>query len=75
MTVKAKFRCIRKDQLDVSDGVHFNLEFAAVYDDGKANKDWSKYTPSGSIKMTVTNPAAADGFNVGESYILDFNPA
>lgn len=29
---------------------------------GDANKSWSKYTPSGEISMTITNPTALDWF-------------
>ncbi|MBV6650982.1 MAG: hypothetical protein KI789_14760 [Hoeflea sp.] len=44
-----------------------------VYDD--ANKDWSKWTPQGEIKMTITNPAALDAFELGGQYFVDFTPA
>ncbi len=46
-----------------------------VYDNGKANKDWAKYTPSGKLEMTVTNPKAIEAFNIGKEYYLDFSPA
>lgn len=39
------------------------------------NADWSKYTPSGEIKMTITNPAAIEAFELGASYFVDFTPA
>lgn len=37
---------------------------------GDANKTWSKWTPSGSIKMTVTNPTAYEQFVPGREYYL-----
>lgn len=37
-----------------------------------ANKDWSKWTPTGDLKMTVTNPAAIDQFELGGVYSLTF---
>lgn len=48
-----------------------------TYGDGKdeENKEWSKYTPQGEIKMTITNPAAIDAFEVGQPYFVDFTPA
>lgn len=37
-----------------------------------ANKDWSKYTPSGEHKMLITNPGAIDQFEIGGVYKLTF---
>lgn len=45
------------------------------YGDGKVNESWSKYTPSGKLEMSVTNPAAIDAFEVGKPYFLDFTSA
>jgi hypothetical protein len=44
-----------------------------VYDDD--NKEWSKWTPQGEIKMTITNPAALEAFELGGKYFVDFTPA
>ena len=45
------------------------------YGDGKVNESWSKYTPSGQLQITITNPAAIDAFEKGKAYYLDFTPA
>jgi hypothetical protein len=45
------------------------------YGDGADNEIWSKYTPSGKIEMTITNPGAIDLFEPGKAYFVDFNPA
>lgn len=45
------------------------------YGDGEVNKSWSKYTPSGSLSISITNPAAIDAFEKGKAYYLDFTPA
>jgi hypothetical protein len=37
-----------------------------------ANVDWSKYTPQGELKMTITNPAAFDEFDIGSVFKLTF---
>lgn len=53
------------------------IELAPVfgtYGDGKDNESWSKYTPSGKIEMSVTNPAAIEAFAVGKAYYVDFTP-
>lgn len=38
----------------------------------EVNKDWSKYTPSGEVKMTITNPEAVSQFELGGVYELRF---
>lgn len=48
------------------------VKLAAVY--GEENQDWSKYTPQGTVEMTITNPAAVEAFALGASYILEFTP-
>ena len=39
----------------------------------EGNGDWSKYTPSGDIAMTITNPAAIEQFEIGVVYRLTFD--
>jgi hypothetical protein len=45
-----------------------------TYGDGKDNESWSKYTPSGKIEMSITNPAAIDKLEKGKAYFVDFTP-
>jgi hypothetical protein len=45
------------------------------YGDGKDNESWSQYTPSGSLEMMITNPAAIDQFEPGKAYFIDITPA
>ncbi len=42
---------------------------------GENNKDWSRYTPTGSISMIITNPSAVDAFTLGQHFYVDFTPA
>lgn len=44
------------------------------YGDGKDNESWSKYTPSGTIEMNVTNPTAIERFEPGKAYYVTFDP-
>jgi hypothetical protein len=46
-----------------------------TYGDGEVNKTWSKYTPSGHLQITITNPSATDAVEKGKAYYLDFTPA
>ena len=48
------------------------IAMAPVY--GEANKDWSKWTPQGELKMTITNPAALEAFAPGKVFLLGFTP-
>jgi hypothetical protein len=49
----------------------FILHFAADYND-EANKAWAKYTPAFNVTMVVKSEIA-EGFNLGETYIITFN--
>jgi hypothetical protein len=57
-----------------SSELQHEYEFTAVHDnDTPENERYSKYTPVGSLKFTVTNPAVS--FEPGKQYYLDFTPA
>lgn len=77
--VRAKFLCsnISHTHLQGSnpDAIHVEVTLAAVWNDGKGNESWSKATPSGQIKMAITNPDAANAFELGKFYFVDFTPA
>jgi len=47
----------------------------AVYGDGKANAEWAKATPDGSLEMTIDNPNAQGILLPGEEYFIDIRPA
>ncbi len=54
------------------------VKLAPVYqgqDGNPANADWSKWTPQGEIKMTITAPSALDAFSPGQQFFVDFTPA
>jgi hypothetical protein len=54
------------------DGRQASVSFSADYEDGR-NKEWSLYTPSLSLSMTLKG-AVADRFEKGKSYTLYFEP-
>ena len=50
------------------------ITFRATNKSDGDNRDWSKWTPSGSLSMTVTNMDAVSAFEVGAFYKLTFEP-
>lgn len=51
------------------------VKLQAVYGTGQENKSWSEATPSGSIEMMITNPAAFEQFKLGAQVYLTFTDA
>jgi hypothetical protein len=47
----------------------------AVTSGSEENKSFWKYTPSGTIQMTISNPNAAAEFEDGQEYYIDFTLA
>jgi hypothetical protein len=71
MNVRAKMTCESKTPY----GEGFAVTLRAVTADTDENKTWAKYTPSGSVTMQIDNPSAADAFEAGKTYFVDFTPA
>lgn len=70
--ITAKVTCTRKDVSGEGDDQHALVAFGADYADGR-NKDWAHATPSLSVQMTL-NGAAAEHFEKGAAYTLEFVP-
>lgn len=74
-TVRCKFRCQsmtkRLEYGDISKPV-WDFEMYAVTDGSPENKEFFKYTPSGSLKVTTVT---SEAFEVGKCYYLDINLA
>lgn len=71
MSIQAKFRCTSKT-LKIGDEVEVRLDAATA---GEANKSWSQYTPSGEMRLSITNPGAHEQFVPGKEYMIEFTPA
>lgn len=80
--VRARFWVQKLTKQAVSqNGIAVHVELAPVVRgkgqpgyDPEANVDWSKYTPSGSIQLTLTTEAAADWFEqrIGQDVAITF---
>lgn len=69
--VRAKFVCSSKT--DFGDKV--SVEFHAVHSGSEENMTFWQYTPSGRLEMQMLNRDAADRFQPGKEYYIDFIPA
>lgn len=76
MPVAAKFQCVRNSPIPHG-GDSRQVEFTAVASDDPSNPNsqWSKWTPSGTVILHVSNPLAYDKFVVGKEYIATFEEA
>ncbi len=67
MSIRAKFHC--NSVTDYVNNKSANL--TAVYGKEGENADFAKYTPSGTLTMTIDNETkAADFFKPGNEYYL-----
>lgn len=80
MNIRAKFICLgvtetRDDTTKDKESETINLHAVYSSDPNSDNAQWSKWTPAGSVQMTINNPAAFGAFEPGKEYFLDFTPA
>lgn len=82
MTVQAMFYVKEISHRTTGDATSVNVEVKmgaafGSYLKGlpEGNGDWSKYTPSGDLAITITNPAAIEQFEIGGVYRLTFEKA
>ena len=54
------------------DAVEVTLQPVYSADHASPNYSWSQATPSGEVKLTITNPAAYEQFKIGGSYLVTF---
>lgn len=84
MTVQAMFYVTEINHRATSNpgDVNVQVKMAAAFGsylrglpEKTANVDWSKYTPSGELSITITNPSAIEQFEVGAVYAMTFEKA
>lgn len=70
MATRAKFRCTSVESYSLDPDGNRKYRFQAEYDASVPEDErYSKYTPAGSLEITVTNPVVE--FKPGTSYYLD----
>ena len=82
--MRAKFRCVRVSLEEGwgtrKDGTSGQMpmktvRLVPVMNASEENKAFFAATPSGSIELGILNPSAAEWFEVGKEYYIDFTPA
>lgn len=71
--VRAKFKVVETRRIDYGSGAQEVVKLAPA--SGAGNESWSKWTPGGSIEMTITNPEAVAQLELGKHFYVDFSPA
>lgn len=69
MNVLAKFRV---DSVTDFGGDSKSVKLSAVTSGSEENKAFWKWTPTGSIEMTINNPPAANAFKPGKEVLVEF---
>ncbi len=71
--MRAKFHC---DNITICNKEMIQVSLSAVQsDENLENQDFNRWTPSGTLVMTVDNPKAKDFFSEGKEFYLDFTEA
>lgn len=69
---RAKLKVTQISHLDVSEGVLAQVTMQAVYSENKEDNSFSKWTPTATFAMTVTNPAVLEQLKPGKLFYVDF---
>lgn len=71
--VRAKFKC--QDIKPMTDDGDVTITLQPVTGGSPENESFYKYTPGGQIVLSTVNETAADYFEVGQEYYVDFSAA
>lgn len=77
MTVVAKMICDGIEDASPDAAQWRRVRLRPVYASGPddPNASWSRHTPSGSVDLMITNPAAFQQFVSGREYLVTFEEA
>lgn len=70
--VRAKFKCRLVETVGAGENESQQVYLDVVTSDSPENKEWSKYTPSGSVHLGITNKDSFGKFTTGKEYFADF---
>ena len=78
MKMRAKMRLSTITKHETCEVLKFNAvgpKGSYPADGSDEDNTYAKFSPSGELSLTVTNPALLGKFSVGETYYLDFTSA
>lgn len=74
MTVVAKFLCIEKGETGYSEEyITSKVVLIPVTGNSEENQNFFQATPTGKLEMNMVNQSAAEQFEVGKEYFVDFS--
>lgn len=75
--MRAKFSISKIEKFTSSEIIHFNAVCPPAFDENGLSEDstFSKFTPTASAAINITNPALIGQFKAGEKYYVDFTLA
>lgn len=74
-TIRAKFSCWEVKVDEYGEHIHLEAVYGTDDKDNEENNQFSEATPSGTLKMMISNPSAMKFFEQGKEYYLDFSIA
>lgn len=76
MTVRAKYKVSAKEStLGSGKEEMVTIKMNPVINGSKENEEFFKYTPAGEFRLGTLNKKAAEYFQLGEEYYVDFTKA
>lgn len=75
-TMRAKMKLMRVERSETCDVLTYSCVPAKSYPADGLHEDnsFSKFSPSGELKIHVTNPALLGKMQPGETFYVDFTP-
>jgi hypothetical protein len=71
--VRGKFTVVSTTNRSAT-STYVEVELSALYSQSAEDNSYASATPSGSIKMTITNPLAVEKLPIGGQFYVDFTP-
>lgn len=77
MSARLKFNLVSKSTTNYGKEDLFNVKFSPVTGNSGSDEDkeFYRYSPSGTLEFNTINKHAADSFEFGRSYYLDITEA
>ena len=75
MTVRAKFYVSEVKQSRYMNDIMTTIRLSAVTGNSEENKEFFRWSPTGTIDLGTVNPAVVEQMHIGDEFYVDFTPA